>query len=139
MRPQNLLKRNFTAKAPNEKWLTDISQVQCSDGKLYIAPVFDCFGGEIISLAMDTNKYARSIRTRLTGILYGGNTRKLTTEHIVDITYRGTDQVFTLHAGEGTGNGYLLLHTIGNHFYSLEGSSLFLQDHLHAVFGNHGL
>lgn len=37
------------------KWLTDISQVQCSDGKLYIAPVFDCFGGEIISLAMDTN------------------------------------------------------------------------------------
>lgn len=55
MRPQNLLKRNFTAKAPNEKWLTDISQVQCSDGKLYIAPVFDCFGGEIISLAMDTN------------------------------------------------------------------------------------
>lgn len=55
MRPQNLLKRNFTAKAPNEKWLTDISQVQCSDGKLYIALVFDCFGGEIISLAMDTN------------------------------------------------------------------------------------
>ena len=55
MRPQNLLKRNFTAKAPNEKWLTDISQVQCKDGKLYIASVFDCFGGEIISLAMDTN------------------------------------------------------------------------------------
>ena len=43
MRPQNLLKRNFTAKAPNEKCLTDISQVQCKDGKLYIAPVFDCF------------------------------------------------------------------------------------------------
>ena len=43
MRPQNLLKRNFTAKAPNEKWLTDISQVQSKDGKRYIAPVFDCF------------------------------------------------------------------------------------------------
>ena len=55
MRPQNLLKRNFKSKAPDEKWLTDISQVQCSNGKLYIAPVFDCFGGEIISLAMDTN------------------------------------------------------------------------------------
>ena len=25
----------------------------CRDGKLYIAPVMDCFGGEIISLAMD--------------------------------------------------------------------------------------
>ena len=92
-----------------------------------------------IERCLTTNKYARCICTRLTGILYGGYTRKLTTEHIVDITYRGTDQVFTLHAGEGTCNGYLLLHTIGNYLYSLEGSSLFLQDHLHAVFGNHGL
>lgn len=53
--PQNLLNRTFTAKVPNGKWLTDISQVQCSDGKLYIVPVFECFGGEIVSLAMDTN------------------------------------------------------------------------------------
>lgn len=55
MRPQNLLKRDFSAGKPDEKWLTDITQVPCRDGKLYIAPVFDCFGGEIISLAMDTN------------------------------------------------------------------------------------
>lgn len=55
MRPQNLLKRDFTARKPNEKWLTDITQIPCKDGKLYIAPIFDCFGGEIISLAMDTN------------------------------------------------------------------------------------
>lgn len=55
MSPQNLLKRDFTAKRPNEKWLTDITQIPCKDGKLYIAPVFDCFGGEIVSLAMDTN------------------------------------------------------------------------------------
>lgn len=55
MRPRNLLKRDFTAKKPDEKWLTDITQIPCRDGKLYIAPIFDCFGGEIISLAMDTN------------------------------------------------------------------------------------
>lgn len=55
MRPQNLLKQDFTSKKPNEKWLTDITQIPCKDGKLYIAPIFDCFGGEIISLAMDTN------------------------------------------------------------------------------------
>ena len=29
--------------------------MQCRNGKLYIAPVFDCFGGEIVSIAMDTN------------------------------------------------------------------------------------
>lgn len=31
------------------------TQTPCRDGKLYIAPVMDCFGGEIISLAMDGN------------------------------------------------------------------------------------
>lgn len=55
LRPENLLKRDFTAKVPNQKWLTDITQVPCKDGKLYIAPVFDCFGGEIVALSMDTN------------------------------------------------------------------------------------
>lgn len=55
MRPANIIQRNFDASAPNEKWLTDITQIQCRNGKLYIAPVFDCYGGEIISLAMDTN------------------------------------------------------------------------------------
>lgn len=54
-RPDNIIQRNFTAKSPNEKGLTDITQTPCSDGKLYIAPVFDCFGGEIISLSMANN------------------------------------------------------------------------------------
>ena len=54
-RPENVIQRNFSASAPNQKWLTDITQIQCKDGKLYIAPIFDCYGGEIISLAMDTN------------------------------------------------------------------------------------
>jgi len=35
--------------------LTDITEIHCADGKLYIAPIFDCYGGEIISLAMDTH------------------------------------------------------------------------------------
>lgn len=52
-RPENVLKRNFTATQPNEKWLTDITEVPCSDGKLYVAPVLDCFGGEVVSLAME--------------------------------------------------------------------------------------
>jgi transposase InsO family protein len=55
MQPENLLKRDFKTSAPNKKWLTDITQVNCKDGKLYIAPVFDCFSGEIVSLAMDRN------------------------------------------------------------------------------------
>jgi len=54
-RPENIIKQDFTATEPNKKWLTDITQVQCNDGILYIAPVLDCYRGEIVSLAMDTN------------------------------------------------------------------------------------
>jgi transposase InsO family protein len=54
-RPENIIRQDFTAAAPNQKWLTDITQVQCKDSKLYISPIMDCYGGEIISLVMDTN------------------------------------------------------------------------------------
>ncbi|MFA6856823.1 MAG: hypothetical protein WCR31_06400 [Treponema sp.] len=54
LRPENIIRQDFTADSPDRKWLTDITQVQCKDGRLYIAPVFDCYAGEIISLAMDT-------------------------------------------------------------------------------------
>lgn len=54
-RPDNIVKQDFTASEPDTKWLTDITQVQCSDGILYIAPVLDCYRSEVVSLAMDTN------------------------------------------------------------------------------------
>jgi transposase InsO family protein len=39
---ENLIHRDFTADTPNRKWLTDITQIQCQDGKLYLAAVLDC-------------------------------------------------------------------------------------------------
>lgn len=52
---ENLIKQDFTAERPLEKLLTDISQIQCRDGKLYISPILDCFNGEIIALCMRNN------------------------------------------------------------------------------------
>jgi transposase InsO family protein len=52
---ENLIHRDFTADAPNRKWLTDITQIQCLDGKLYLAVVLDCYNGEIVGLVMDGN------------------------------------------------------------------------------------
>ena len=52
---ENLIKQKFTAKAPLSLMLTDISQIQCYDGKLYISPILDCFNGEILSLQMRSN------------------------------------------------------------------------------------
>jgi transposase InsO family protein len=51
----NLIARDFTADAPNRKWLSDITEVPCSDGKMYVAAVLDCYSGEIVGLAMDNN------------------------------------------------------------------------------------
>lgn len=36
---ENLIQRDFTASAPNQKWLSDITEVPCSDGKLYVSAV----------------------------------------------------------------------------------------------------
>ena len=52
---ENLIKQDFTADKPYVKLLTDISQIQCIDGKLYISPILDCFNGEILSLIMRDN------------------------------------------------------------------------------------
>jgi transposase InsO family protein len=52
---ENLIKRDFTAAAPLKKLLTDITEVQCADGKLYISPVLDCYNGEIVALEMRDN------------------------------------------------------------------------------------
>ena len=52
---ENLIKRNFSADKPLKKLLTDITEVQCADGKLYVSPILDCFNGEIIALEMRDN------------------------------------------------------------------------------------
>lgn len=52
---ENLIQRNFTAESPNRKWLSDITEIPCLDGKLYLAPIMDCFNGEIVGLAMDNH------------------------------------------------------------------------------------
>lgn len=52
---ENLIQRDFSASTPNEKWLSDITEVPCSDGRLYLSAVLDCFNGEIVGIAMDDN------------------------------------------------------------------------------------
>ena len=43
--PANLVDRDFTAERPNEKWLTDISEIKARDGKVYLSPMIDCHDG----------------------------------------------------------------------------------------------
>lgn len=45
----NLLQQNFHASAPNQKWVTDVTEFKCAEGKLYLSPIKDLFNGEIIA------------------------------------------------------------------------------------------
>ena len=54
----DLIKRDFTAKKPLEKCITDMTEIKASDGKLYISAIFDCYDLAVLGLAMDTNMKA---------------------------------------------------------------------------------
>ena len=48
----NLLKQNFTAEQPNQRWVADITYVWTLEGWLYVACVLDLFSRKIVGLAM---------------------------------------------------------------------------------------
>jgi putative transposase len=49
----NLLKQNFTAEAPNQRWVADFTYVATGEGWLYVAIVLDLFSRKIVGLAME--------------------------------------------------------------------------------------
>jgi transposase InsO family protein len=63
--PENLINRDFRAAAPNEKWLTDITEFQIPAGKVYLSPVIDCFDGLVISWSIGTRPDAELVNTVL--------------------------------------------------------------------------
>ena len=63
--PENLIDRDFHAAAPNEKWLTDITEFQIPAGKVYLSPIIDCFDGLVISWSIGTHPDAELVNTML--------------------------------------------------------------------------
>jgi putative transposase len=45
----NLLSREFEAHAPNQKWVTDVTEFNVNGQKLYLSPVLDLYNGEIVA------------------------------------------------------------------------------------------
>lgn len=50
----NLLKRNFKASKPNEKWVSDITYIKVEKGFVYLAVIMDLFSRKIIGWSLDT-------------------------------------------------------------------------------------
>ena len=109
---ENLIKRNFKAEEPLKKLLSDITEIQCYDGKLYVSAVLDCYNGEILSVAMDSNmKKELCIRTvrelemqygkRLTGAIFHSDRGSQYTSEAFKSTLREAGLIQSL---SGTGH-----------------------------------
>jgi putative transposase len=68
----NLLDREFETDAPDQKWVTDVTEFSVGDRKLYLSPIMDLFDRQIISYTIGsspnlelTNASLRQALTRL--------------------------------------------------------------------------
>lgn len=55
---RNLIKRDFHAINPNQKWLTDITEFSIPAGKIYLSPIIDCFDGMPVTWTIGTSPNA---------------------------------------------------------------------------------
>jgi transposase InsO family protein len=49
---ENLLAQNFTATAPNQRWVTDITYVPTGEGWLFLAAILDLFSRRVVGWSM---------------------------------------------------------------------------------------
>jgi putative transposase len=61
----NVLNREFEADAPNQKWVTDVTEFRVGDRKLYLSPVMDLFDRQIISHTISTSPNLELTNTSL--------------------------------------------------------------------------
>jgi putative transposase len=50
----DLVRRDFTAGAPDVKWLTDITEHPTAQGKLYLCAIKDCYSNKIVGYSIDS-------------------------------------------------------------------------------------
>ncbi len=63
----DLVNRDFTADAPNQLWLTDITEHHTDEGKLYLCAIKDVYSNRIVGYSIDsTDEVPARRRTRST-------------------------------------------------------------------------
>jgi len=57
----DLVRREFHADAPNQLWLTDITEHRTAEGKLYVCAIKDAFSNRIVGWAVNERMKARLV------------------------------------------------------------------------------
>lgn len=55
----DLVRREFTADAPNRLWLSDITEHKTGEGKLYLCAIKDVFSNQIVGYSISDRMKAR--------------------------------------------------------------------------------
>jgi len=55
----DLVKREFTTDAPNQVWLTDITEHRTREGKLYLCAIKDVYSNRIVGYSIDSRMKSR--------------------------------------------------------------------------------
>jgi len=58
----NLLNQEFSAPAPDRKWVSDITYIDTAEGWLYLAVVLDLFSRKVVGWAMETHMEASLVQ-----------------------------------------------------------------------------
>lgn len=82
----NLLDRQFTATAPNQRWVADFTYIWTSEGWLYFAVVLDLYSRRIVGWSMSTEMTAQLVTDAL----------------IMAIWRRGRPQSLLHHSDQGS-------------------------------------
>ena len=109
----NLLQQDFTAEAPNRKWLGDISYIDTLEGVLYLASLEDVFSRKIVGWAMAERmegelvegalRMALNRRQPATGLLHhsdrgsqyaSANYRALLADHDISVSMSGVGNCY---------------------------------------------
>jgi len=61
----DLLQQDFTASAPNQRWVTDITYVPTAEGWLFLAAIVDLYSRRIVGWAMDSTMHRSLVLTAL--------------------------------------------------------------------------
>lgn len=61
----NILKRQFDAERPNEKWVTDFTEFKVNGRKLYLSPIMDLYNGEIVAYNLAARPLPSMVNTML--------------------------------------------------------------------------
>lgn len=82
----NLLEQKFTATAPNQVWLTDITYIPTDEGWLYLAGHKDLFSGDLVGYAMS----GRMTRNLVSQSLFRGVAAKRPPRGLIHHSDRGS-------------------------------------------------